>query len=911
MSDNTFTKTSKKPHRNRFAKLKALATGKAKPFLAILIVLGVVGMGYYGYLRSNADTLGNTPPTVTCGKKLSDKECRQKQAASDAAFYAQLSRDCSAANRIYSNNGCGGCQKGFFDKDGTCKERQKVDCSAQNLIQKDDYNCGGCKAGFFDKDGTCKERQKVDCALENRVQSDPYTCGNCKIAFTEVGGNCITRLNETVALQCAKQHKNYDASTNSCTTCVDTYELSGTTCKKKTTTETPPPHSPPLTPGNSALTQVDCDKVLREFNTTTKQCGDCKAGYVEKSGGCAKVLSTTEQCAINGNGRCMAPQTVKKVCETSHRQYDSKANTCKDECVGGWYLESNVCNKISTVDASKVKASCDKQFLQYDRETNRCLEKCKATYVMRDSKCVAWTEAGMTQWRCNAMGRVWIPGTPANGETAATTGSCAVKCVTDTAKYVDTGSDSTSYCKATNSTIANAGVAVNVTREECAKQHRAWIGALEGCSARCQSGWYLNDGKCTEVKPAEDGGLTEEGDGAAGGCSLPLQTGTLHIVRRPTLNTVTICPEDEPNVPPVTTAPNVPVTHDVAVLMDHATCTALGRAWVPDANTVNGKKRGGCSTQECIIKSAEVRRSNGSAYCEGSVDRIGQKECNKTHRDWIPEVNACAAVAVKKSDNRTTINAKQCDPPYTVYVQHTEKQGADECVKPSAFQRLQGIAEQTSRPVSYLASLGSRALCNLQDNKQWIDGKCVKKRVPSNNPSPAGATGSTGTGEGSQTTTGGTSGTRTQITAAWCKANFGRGYDAAKKTCSRQCVTAGYQITNYSDPSRWDVCQRSNGSSDSTRCPSGWHYVSAATGCQRDGSNGGVDYPDSDQSHAKKVSCGSFNTIARTQHNCISGSKCLPYFGAGPEVKPYHAVKVSFGQNGTLYYATDACELGA
>jgi hypothetical protein len=891
-------KTPKSADKSVFSKLKSLATGKAKPFLAVVVVLGVVGLGYYGYVRSNANTLNNTPPTVTCGKKLTDKECRQKQAASDTQFYAQIAADCRAANRFPTDKGCGGCQKGFVEgSSGDCRERKKVDCSAQNMIQKDDYNCGGCTSGYFLKNDVCRERTKIDCTKENRAQTDPYTCGTCKATFVESGGACVTRPVENATQLCAKAFKNYDPATNSCTTCFSTYELVGTICKKKTTTDTPLPHQPPVTPG-TALTKADCDKVLRDFNTSTKQCGDCKAGYVQKGTGCAKIPGPTDQCAFNGNGRCMSPDKVKEVCKINHAVYDAKANTCKDSCVDGWYLDADVCKKISTTDSSKVKSECDKQNLRYDRETNRCLDNCKVTFVSRDGKCVEWTEASMTQYRCAALGRAWTSAVPAAGETAATAGFCAVNCPTTATKYVNTGNDDTSYCKATNNTTAGVGVAVNMTREECAKQHRAWVGALEGCSARCQNGWFLNDGKCTEVQiPAGD---TTDGDSATGGCSLPLQDG--------------ICPDDDPNAPPTTTTGDQPVIHDVAVLMDHATCTALGRVWVPDANTVNGKKRGGCSTQECTVKTAEVRRSNGSAYCEGSVERISQKACLKAHRDWRPEVNACAALPGKSQDKKTKINAKQCDPPYTVYVQHTEKQGADECVKPSTFQKLQGVAQTTGKPVSYLASLPAKGLCNVQKNKQWIDGKCVKERVPSNNTNPAGGgNGATGSGEGStQTTTQGGS-SATAITAAWCAQNLGRKYDAAKKTCSRQCVASGYVITNYSSPSTWDTCQKSGASAGGdSRCPNGWHYVSAAAGCQRNGTAVGdnTNYPGSDQSHTKSVSCSNLNAIAGTNYDCISGSKCLGDFGSIP-VSPWKRITVSAGQNGTLYTATDACRFGA
>ncbi|MDB5169741.1 MAG: hypothetical protein JWN82_137 [Candidatus Saccharibacteria bacterium] len=785
MPSKTTTKSSKKPKNGLFTKVKALATGKAKPFLAVLIVLGVVGLGYYGYLRSSADTLSNTPPTVKCAAKLTNKECNQKQAESDAAFYAQLGKDCNAANRKFSGTSCGACQGGFFDNNGTCKARAKVDCAAQNRKQTDDYNCGDCKA-----------------------------------TYTLSGTACVPKLVNSAAL-CALAFKNYDATANACTTCKATYTLSGTTCVPDSTT-TPVPPTACGGQGQAACEQatgVYCAGLHRVFVAKTKTCGACVATFTQVgtdlTTACQPVLTPDQQCAFNGSGNCLPVATVRKLCADSHRQYDAKNNLCKDDCVSGWYFENNVCNKVSTVDPAKVKAGCDKLFLRYDKDTNRCLTTCKATYVMRDNKCVEWTEASMTKWRCDALGRDWIPATEADGDVAGMPALCATKCESSTAKFVDTGNDDNSYCKAGEAAGAGVGVTPGMTREQCTAQHRAWITALEGCSARCQADWYLNDGKCTEVKvPAND---TTDGDGAAGGCSTAEQTVRLAVRGTAdgpvvTAPEVTICPDDDPVDPPANTPADQPVTHDVAVLMDHATCTKLGRVWVPDSNTVGKKVKGGCSTQECLVKGAEVRRSNGSAYCEGSVDRIAQKECNKAHRDWIEEVNACAA-RIGGKDSKTKVNAMQCDPPYTVYVQHTKEQGVDECVKPSVFQRIQGVAQTTGKPVSFLASLGPKGLCNVQKNKQWIDGKCVKKRVP--NPSSSegptanggGSGGSSGSQGGSGGSGSGSSGEST-ITAAWCRDNLRRGYDATAKTCSRSCAFAGEQITNYTDSSKWDVCKR-------------------------------------------------------------------------------------------------------
>ena len=888
------TTTEKKPKKSSsgvLSKLKSFATGKGKNLVAVLIVAGVVGLGYYGYLRSNADSLSNTPPTVKCGAKLTDKECKQKQAESDAAFYAQLQKDCSAANRIYSNNSCGGCKQGFYDKDGVCKERQPVDCAARNRKQDGDFACGGCKNGFAeypstytciakkdcdaqhrvqatdftcgncvenyaDSNGTCKKT--VDCAAQNRKQTDQFTCGACKNGFGEING--ATVCTSTVAQQnlCAAAFKNYDPKTNACTTCLTGYKADGLKCVKDSTVK---------------LTKADCDAQHRTFNANTSKCGGCVSGfsvnstgaciasnftslscaagqvlvdgkcqksvestcdaqhkqyakeknvcrdscqtgyypngslclelkkpkdneaakafcekalrvydavlgtctanciegYYLKDGNCLKIPNNVENCKKNVDGSCATdPKVVKATCAGQFLEYNADKNTCRSTCIANYYRDGDICKQVAPGNPKAIRAKCDKLHLTYDADANSCKPNCKADYVIRDGVCVKWEDASMSKWRCNALGRVWTPGstqTLADGTTQTVPGSCAAVCRdTTNTTYTDTNDPDTSYCAVKEGiTTAAVGVSTDIDKDRCKLLNRAWIEGMDACAAKCRTGYYMVWGACMEVQPATDPntqGTGNDGNGTTDGCQSDLQQQPLpgHIVRRdnrptPTAPTDLTCPDDDPATPP-TQSDGGKIKHDVDTTLTREACRLLGRQWVPKGEDENGKKTpAGCSTQDCRQADAEARKANGSVYCTGSVLRISQQKCEDLHRVWSPIVEACLE-SPHQDSTKAKVDAPQCEAPYTVLIRHTAAQGFDECVKPSTYNKLKSIAKKAGKPVAYVASLPASGLCNLRPHMQWVEGQCVKERIAQ----PSHSNGSGQTSGGADNLTGSTAG---------------------------------------------------------------------------------------------------------------------------------------------------------
>ncbi len=860
-----------------FSKFKSFATGKGKSLLAILIVLSVVGLGYYGFVRSSADTLGNTPPTVTCGKKLTDKECKQKQIDSDAAFYDQLQKDCGAANRIYANKSCGGCQKGFVDNNGTCKERKttvdcnaqnrkqdgdfacggckngfaeqassgfciaKKDCDAQHRVQKSDFVCGGCVTNFAESNGECKK--VVDCAAQNRKQTDQFTCGDCKAGFASPSSTGVCASSAAQANLCAAVFKNFDAKAYACTTCLTGYKADGAKCVKDTTVK---------------LTKADCDAQHRTFNTSTSKCGGCVAGfsandtgacvskdfasltctagqvlvdgkcqksaegtcdaqhkqyakdknvcrdscqtgfypsgtkclelkkpqedatvkatcdkafqvydattntclkkvcidgYYLKDGACVVLPKSVENCKKNVDGTCSTDsKTVKAACAGQHLEYNSDKNTCRSTCVTDYYLDGDVCKPVGPGNPKIVKASCEKLNLTYSSEANICKPNCKADYVMREGVCVKWEEASMSKWRCNALGRVWVPEASVkldDGTTQTTAASCAAVCRdTTNTVYTDTNNADTSYCavKKGLDTVA-VGVSTNIDKERCKLLNRAWIEGMDGCAAKCKTGYYMVWGTCIEVQPADTPatqGTGNDGNGTTDGCQSDLQQQPLpgHIVRRsgsttngstmptdiPTSPTDLVCPDDDPTTPP-TESNGGKIKHDVETNLTKEACRLLGRQWVPKGEDADGNKTvAGCSTQDCRQEDAEARKAGGSVYCTGSVLRISKERCENLHRVWSPIVDACLENANSDS-TKAKVDAPQCVSPYTVLIRHTAAQGFDECVKPSTYDKLKSVAQDAGKPVAYVASLPAAGICKLRPHMQWVDGQCVKERI--------------------------------------------------------------------------------------------------------------------------------------------------------------------------------------
>jgi len=796
-------KTSKKASSGVFTSFLARLS---KPLVAVVIILGIIGVGYYGYVKSSADTVAQQVfsfdrSAVPCKANATAAQCKEKRDNQEAAALKDFVQSCNTLDRVYNSNNqaCRVCKAGYLENENNvCKLRKEVNCDAQNRKQDTKYDCGGCKSGYAEgPGGNC--RQKVDCDAQNRVQTDPLNCGACKTGFAEgSGGNCRkkdtpaptgtpatptpvsvkptcdakhveydkakNKCTDTclagyalknricapapaasVQAACTAAHKQYDATKNVClSTCVAGYVLVGSDCQVRK-------------PQVDAVVKATCDKAFTNYDVTTNKClKTCVTDYYRKDNKCVKIPNKVADCNKDINGRCSADvEAVKAICKGQHREYNSKKNICRTSCIDGYYLADGVCAKTGPGEPKAVKAACDKQNLSYNSDANICRPGCKAGYTLRDSKCIAWDEASMTQYRCSALGRVWVKATLAEDKTVVTEASCSTVC-TDTVNtvYTDLNDADNSYCKTkAKAAVGTPGISLGMTKEECKKLHRVWVGALEGCTAKCKAGYYPVDGICKEITVAAT--PIEQGSGSEGGeddgCKSDLQRVP---VRGPNgkVTIVSVCPDDEPATPPTTTDGGKTTKHEVETDLTKSACKLLGRAWVPSAKDKDGKTiLGGCSLQECATKGVEIRKASNSAYCEGFVNRISKEKCVKSHRIWSPIVQAC----MSRSDQDRTkpvVDAPQCNDPYSVYIYHTAAQGMDECVKPTTYESLKKVAKQSGKPVAYVASLPGSGICKLRPGMVWVDGKCVKKRVPAPHTSNNGG-GATSGGSDSNTGT--------------------------------------------------------------------------------------------------------------------------------------------------------------
>ena len=138
------TKNLPKKSTNSF--LQLLKTRK-NPILAVLVVLAVVSVGYFGYVYSSADTVNYARLKNNCRvRNLTDtakkeaciaKVTEQKDAA-DVRMKAKaaLKIDCQQLKRFQtSTTSCGNCYKAYTFKDLVCVKREKIVHKSELQVQ--------------------------------------------------------------------------------------------------------------------------------------------------------------------------------------------------------------------------------------------------------------------------------------------------------------------------------------------------------------------------------------------------------------------------------------------------------------------------------------------------------------------------------------------------------------------------------------------------------------------------------------------------------------------------------------------------------------------------------------------------------------------------------------------------------
>src|SRR6478735_20179 len=89
----------------------------SKPLVALVVIVGIMGVGYYGFVRSNADKLSYTPPTCVNDKS---QKCADRKAEALAEFKAsckQAGMDYNAGTQSCSAKDC---LAGFERVNGQC-----------------------------------------------------------------------------------------------------------------------------------------------------------------------------------------------------------------------------------------------------------------------------------------------------------------------------------------------------------------------------------------------------------------------------------------------------------------------------------------------------------------------------------------------------------------------------------------------------------------------------------------------------------------------------------------------------------------------------------------------------------------------------------------------------------------------
>jgi hypothetical protein len=169
-------------------------------------------------------------------------------------------------------------------------------------------------------------------------------------------------------------------------------------------------------------------------------------------------------------------------------------------------------------------------------------------------------------------------------------------------------------------------------------------------------------------------------------------------------------------------------------------CKLLGREWIAKGNGGNY----GCSMVSCAIAADGAPRDNdGKPFCVSNkfgaayAVKSTKEECSKLHRVWVAQVELCAQVPNRKDKDQTVVNAQQCEKGYDTYYIYKAKDKEDECFKPKFVQNVQAVVSTTGGALGSALQVGPKGFCALKKGFHWADGKCVKNR-PAPKPSNGG-----------------------------------------------------------------------------------------------------------------------------------------------------------------------------
>lgn len=457
-----------------------------------------------------------------------------------------------------------------------------------------------------------------------------------------------------------------------------------------------------------------------------------------------------------------------KQCLPGYPNYIAEAG--KDKCV-----VATIAPPTTTTDAISAE-QCAILGRTFDSSKNVCNRTCIAdsgTLLLGATSkqyfCNKAVQTDMSQARCNELHRKWLTDGCARRTDQADTNN-AVQCVTGYPYYN------------ANFTAAGSSTATDVCESSKAAAISSESKGTPGAASTAPAPANSTSGGSSSQPSSTSG----SGNGVSGSSGTSdqikdelAQASTCKKTR--IVNGTIDCESD----PVVTQASADASTMTVDTGTGEKRCELLGRLWVPAAK----KAKAGCSTEKCFKTGVTMKSSNGKEYCQGYVSKIKKENCDKSHRKWFDGVEGCALFYNQDRKKKTIVNAEQCESPFTTYVIHDASEGRDECLKPTAVQRLRGVANTAGKPFTAVASLPPKGVCKLQGGKMWSQGKCIKRsnpvdrdqgnledKVPSNN------------------------------NQKYCENTLGRVWSNGQ--CSRSCKTPSHSITNSNNDTKWDYCYK-------------------------------------------------------------------------------------------------------
>ncbi|ELP86873.1 protein serine/threonine kinase, putative [Entamoeba invadens IP1] len=340
-------------------------------------------MGYYS--KSNVCTkcpvgyYANVVGSSTC------KSCATGYFANSTGTINCYKCDELCSTCIKSNGNCNSCYTGYILKDGLC-----IQCTAGTKANQVTNNCDVCPAGTKSTESydNCEECENGYYSLTkstscNKCSSTCLTCNNtngkciscimgyglysnnncikCKNGFYSIDSLCQvcptmtyqTATGSFSCLSCNQTCSSCDNISGKCLTCREGYELT------------------------TLGTCTPCNDLYFSLGGISK-CTRCDTSCIycfRESGKCSECVSGFKKVVINSTKNCV-PCSLNGNCSTCNEVEEEESRVCI-ECVDGFYLDNNKCNKCSDIE------NCEKCSTQ----SKKCLS-CSGALISVGNMCI-------------------------------------------------------------------------------------------------------------------------------------------------------------------------------------------------------------------------------------------------------------------------------------------------------------------------------------------------------------------------------------------------------------------------------------------------------------------------------------------------------------------------------------------